>query len=212
MSDLARQRDARDVWVSRSHLHAAVAAALLLSLASFGAGFLAGRHQAVTSAERRDGALVDAVPGRDLLAVLAEVERTSLTSATSAMQYPDLLGKGSAPQVPAEPARPAGVSAEVAAPGEMVFEADVQPASPFTVEVGVFDKVAEARLVREHLRQNGLAGWWWLERVGGAPRYHVCVGGFDSQVEADAEVLRVAPIVQTGPLPGAAPKGVGLTR
>jgi hypothetical protein len=212
MSELARRRDARDVWVSRSHLHAAVAAALLLSLASFGGGFLAGRHQAVTSAEQREGALVDAVPGRDLLAVLAEVERTSLTSATSAMQYPSLLGKGAAPQVPAEPPRPAGVSAEIPSPVSLAFEADAQPSTPFTVEVGVFDTMPGARGVRDHLRQHGLAGWWWLEHVDGVARYHVCVGGFLSQAEADAEIVRVAAIAQTGPIPGTAPKAIALSR
>ncbi|HMV68181.1 MAG TPA: SPOR domain-containing protein [Myxococcota bacterium] len=212
MSDLERRRDARDVWVSRSHLHAAVVAAALLSLTCFGLGFLAGRHQAVTSAEQREGSLADAVPGRDLLAVLAEVERTSLSSATSAMQYPDLLRKGASPQVPAEPARPPGVAADVPSPVTAPFDADPVPGGAFTVEVGVFSDVAGARAARDHLRQRELAAWWWLERVDGVAAYHVAVGGFATQGEADAEVVRVAAVAQTGPTPGAAPRVVGLTQ
>lgn len=206
MSDLARRRDAREVWVSRSHLHSAVVIAVLLAMFSFGTGFLFGRHQAASTGDRETLAFAGDVPGRELLAVLAEVERNSITSASSAMVYPDLLDKNGTAQVPTTEPPVAGLRADVPAPVSAAFTADPTPAGAYTVEVGVFEDMLVARATREQLRNRNVKAWWWMERVDGQARYHVAAGGFGSQAEADAELAVVNGALADAPRTGATPR------
>lgn len=206
MSDLARRRDAREVWVSRSHLHSAVVIAVLLAMFSFGTGFLFGRHQAASTGDRETLAFAGDVPGRELLAVLAEVERNSITSASSAMVYPDLLDKNGTAQVPTAEPPVAGLRADVPAPISAAFTADPTPAGTYTVEVGVFEDMLVARATREQLRNRNVKAWWWMERVDGQARYHVAAGGFGSQAEADAELAVVNGALADAPRTGATPR------
>lgn len=206
MSDLARRRDAREVWVSRSHLHSAVVIAVLLAMFSFGTGFLFGRHQAASTGDRETLAFAGDVPGRELLAVLAEVERNSITSASSAMVYPDLLDKNGTAQVPTAEPPVAGLRADVPAPISAAFTADPTPAGAYTVEVGVFEDMLVARATREQLRNRSVKAWWWMERVDGQARYHVAAGGFGSQAEADAELSVVNAALADAPRSGATPR------
>jgi hypothetical protein len=210
MSDLARRRDAREVWVSRSHLHSAVAIAVLLAMFSFGTGFLVGRHQAASTGDRETLAFAGDVPGRELLAVLAEVERNSITSASSAMVYPDLLDKNGTAQVPTTEPAVAGLRADVPAPVSAAFTADPTPAGSYTVEVGTFDDMLAARAAREQLRNRSIKAWWWMERVDGQARYHVSAGGFATQPEAVAELAAVVSALGDAPRTGAMPRVVAI--
>lgn len=215
MSELNRRKDAREVWVSRSHLHAAAAGATLLSVAFFGLGFLAGRHQAFTAVEaaREERTLVGHVPGRDLLALLAEVERSSVTSASSTVVYPELL-RGDAP-VPALPPAPVqdGVEVQVPPPPVVVaFEGDPRPAAPLTMQVGQYVAQSDAAAMRAHLKALGLDAWWSLERVGGETRYTVAVGGFPAAESAAAALPVISDAARTAPVAGAAPQVAALSR
>jgi hypothetical protein len=214
MSDLNRRKDDREVWVSRSHLHAAVAGAVLLSVAFFGLGFLAGRHQAFTAVEasREERTLVGHVPGRDLLALLAEVERSSVTSASSTVVYPELL-RGHAPELALPTAPPQeGVGVQVPAPPVLTaFEGDPRPSAPFTIQVGQYPAQAEAAAMRSHLKSLGLDAWWSLERVGGETRYTVAVGGFAAAEAAAAALPVISDAARTAPVAGAAPQVAALS-
>jgi cell division septation protein DedD len=202
MSEYAQRRDAREVWVSRSHLHAALAAAMLLSVACFGGGYLVGRLQTSAHADAPVQVLAGDVPGRELLAVLAEVERNAVTSASAAMIYPDLLQKNGAPQVPTEAPSAVGVRAEIPAPVAASFEPDPLPPGAWTVRVGAFRELGVARDVRAAMREQGHAAWWRMARVDGALNVEVSVGGFASEEEAEAALARVAASLATAVQPG----------
>jgi hypothetical protein len=215
MSELKGRKDAREVWVSRSHLHAAAAGATLLSVAFFGLGFLAGRHQAFTAVEaaREERTLVGHVPGRDLLALLAEVERSSVTSASSTVVYPELLrGDAPAPALPAAPDQD-GVEVQVPPPPVLAaFEGDPRPSAPFTIQVGQYVAQSEAAAMRAHLKALGLDAWWSLERVGGETRYTVAVGAFPAAESAAAALPVISDAARTAPVAGAAPQVAALSR
>ena len=74
MGELAARHRARDLWVSRSHLGAAVAGTIVLSLTTFALGYTLGRSDAppATSAVLADASRDDA-----LLELLARVEATA---------------------------------------------------------------------------------------------------------------------------------------
>jgi hypothetical protein len=207
MSELARRRDARDLWVSRSHLHAAIAAASLLAVMSFAGGYALGRGKTGASEAPHLASLTDAVPGEDLVELLAQVERTAIAHPSQAMVYSDWAeGKGALP-VPPQGGDAAGVEAVVGpSPLTSSIEADGLPRAKWTVEVGSFDAEADGRAVRDWLRDQAQPAFMTVRIKEGARTFWVGVGGFGSQEEAKAAATVLAPVV------AGAPRSVGVPR
>jgi hypothetical protein len=213
MSDLARRRDAREYWVSRGHLHAGLVASLLMAFVSFGFGFLLGQSRVGAATAPPERVLLAHVPGEDLVALLAEVERGTLASASSAIVYPELIEGEQPPALPAAPADLIGVDATLAPPPRaMELEPDPVPPGVMTVQVGTFAELDDARRMRDHLLAQQVQAWWSVERVDGAPVYRVAIGGFLDAASAEAALVSVAPIVRTSPVTVGAPEVVPIER
>ena len=132
MSELARRRRARDLWISRGHVWAALAAAALIGLAGFiGGWWMAGSRTASPAAPvvtTADEALVD---------LLARVDRRVVAhDGAETLTFPDaLMGIGGPATVP-EPAAEDPVITTVAAgagasrPVELIVRAASQAAQP----------------------------------------------------------------------------------
>jgi hypothetical protein len=200
MSELQRLKEARtgvnlgplggEVPRTRALAYAVSAAALLVT------GFAAG--YATSGWIRPSGAgevpsFSDAVPGRDLVALLAEVERVDRTTTSGEMRYPELLQKGEPIQVPAAPPPSPETRAELLpSTAQVDVQVDPAPAGAFTVELGSFAEEDDARALREHLKGRDQPVWWRVERVGGVPAWIVSVGGYASEAEAKAAIPAIA--------------------
>ena len=192
MSELARLRDARSIEVSRGHVQAWAITAFSAVAASFALGFWLGRANGGDSHPRAPS-LVDVVPGTDLVALLAEIERSTLATASPAMKYPELLADGSASPVPTRAPKPAELSATVSsAGGAPSFIPDPTPDGAFTVQLGAFDDADAAERLRTHLLDREQPVWWTLVRTDGKPRFTVSVGGYASREAADNAVPGIA--------------------
>lgn len=213
MSDLERRRDAREYWVSRGHLHAGIVASLLMAFVSFGMGFLLGQSRVGAAVVPPERALLARVPGEDLVALLAEVERGTLKSASSAIVYPQLIEGVGPPAVPTELTPGIGVDAMVGLPPRPAeLQPDRVPAGVFTVQAGAFGVADDAVRVRDHLLAQQVPAWLSVEHVDGVPAYRVAIGGFASALEAEAALGVVAPIVRTSPVTLGAPEVVPIER
>ncbi|MFM2160879.1 MAG: hypothetical protein RLZZ383_391 [Pseudomonadota bacterium] len=192
MSELARLRDARSIEVSRGHVQAWALTAISAVAASFALGFWLGRTN-VEDRHPRAPSLVDVVPGTDLVALLAEIERSTLATASPAMKYPELLADGSASPVPTRAPESAELQATVSsAGGAPSFVPDPTPDGAFTVQLGAFDDAVAAERLRTHLQGREQPVWWTLVRTDGKPRFTVSVGGYPSREAADEAVPAIA--------------------
>ena len=178
MGELAARHRARDLWVSRSHLAAAVAGAIVLSLTTFALGYTLGHSDAPPAAPV---VLADAARDDALVELLARVESTAAADGgVQSLTFPDALkgGPGSGEPLDLGPADPA-------------------PAGRFTVAVVSTSKRAEAEATRERLRAAGLEAWMRAELVGGKPRWRVAVGGHPTS-KAAGEALPAVMAVGVG--------------
>lgn len=207
MSDLARRRDARELWVSRSQTHAALVASVLVSVITFGLGYMLGSARTDAVAAPPEQTLLASVPGEDLVALLAKVERGTAGPASSAIVYPELIDDQEPLAVPKASEDEPGVDArlEPSRVGEMELP-DVKPPGEFTIDVGAFDKIAMARDLRDHLVAQELQAWWTVERIDGVASYRVLVGGFSEESAATADLTRVAAVLETSPVTPGAPR------
>lgn len=182
MGELAARHRARDLWVSRSHLAAAAAGAIVLSLTTFALGYTLGRSEGTADVPR--GApvvLADAARDDALVELLARVESTATADGgVQALTFPDTLkgGPGSGEALGLGPADPA-------------------PPGRFTILVVSTSSRAEAEATRERLRAAGLEAWMRAELVGGKPRWRVSVGGHPTE-ESAAEALPAVHAVGVG--------------
>ncbi|MEQ1564918.1 MAG: hypothetical protein ABMA64_04720 [Myxococcota bacterium] len=93
MSELARRRDARDLWISRGHLRAGAALGLLACAASFLLGFVVGRDHPPTPST--------AAPDESLVDLLARIEATAdPDAAVRELTFPDTLRAAVEPPPP----------------------------------------------------------------------------------------------------------------
>lgn len=186
MGDLARRRAARDLWISRGHLKAALVGSFLLSAVSFGLGYLLGSDgEAVPVA--RPVAFADQVPGEDLVELLARVEANrSPEGAVEALTFPDSLAGAAPAQGPMAP-----MVVEEEAPVAFVGEAeapavDAPPRGTHTLRLAEVGSVEAARELASAVQVEGLVPWVGAEIVDGELRYTVSLGGFASQRAAEA--------------------------
>lgn len=206
MSDLARRKDARELWVSRSHLHAAAAMALLGGLICFGAGYALGRSGMSAAEPVRHATLTGDVPGRELVELLAEVERAAMVHPSSAMQYPNWAESEDGLELPDDVPPSAGVTAAVPAPPRTdTPQTDTLPDAAWTISVGTFETKDEAWGVREHLRAKALDAWVTVRLEDGKTLWWVGVEGFEEPLAAEerlaltVEAMKDAPSSQGEP-------------
>jgi hypothetical protein len=169
MGELAARHRARDLWISRSHVGAALTGAIVLSLTTFAMGYTLGRSDAPPAAPV---VLADATRDDALVELLARVEATAAADGgASALTFPDALKGGAGSGEPLD-----------------LGPTDAAPAGRYTVVVASSTSRAEAEAVRERLRAAGLEAWMRAELVGGKPRWRVAVGGHPTE-EAAAEAM-----------------------
>lgn len=194
MGELEMRRAARDMWVSRGHLKAALVGAFLLSGVSFGTGYVFGSGTAEAPRPAMAG-FTDQVPGEDLVALLARVESNrSPQGGVETLTFPDALA-GSDPAV-----GPLDVSAEaLGAPVEYVADAsadvmvDAPPVGAYTLTVATMSELdAAEQFIAQLSPVEGLTPWVGAEIVGGEIRYVVSLGGFASRDAAEAALSELA--------------------
>lgn len=161
--ELTKRRRARDVRISRAHLWAGAALLVSAVSAAFGAGYVLGRE--IPAPPPRQ-AYVATAEGRELVEVLARVEaNVDVDAGVERLTFPHAL--------------------------TTPVEGDAPPPGRYTVDVGSFDAPEAAREIRAHLRSKALPAWLTVERVGGAARYRVSVGDFESEADATKSMERV---------------------
>ena len=198
MGELARRRRARDLWISRSHLLAAAAGAVVLSVVSFGSGYLMGRGEATPTASAPAASLTANVPDDALVELLARVEATAARDGgVDALTFPEALrgeqGGGLSAVMGAEPAEEPVVVPPAEPPD---LEGDPLPAGRYTIDVLRTATEDRARELQQELIAVGLDAFVAVELVDGGVRYRLGVGGYRTETAATqalAEVLLALP-------------------
>lgn len=197
MSELARRRSARDLWISRGHLYAMGTGAAFAVLAAFAAGYVTGRgsvEAGLPSAQRYAGDAGDVA----LVELLARVDATATPDGgVLELTFPDALA-GRAVEAPAiEPVPPAPEGAEVPPVAVELPEAgDTPPPGRWTVAAVATDARVDADRVAADLRSREVEAWVGVEQVDGQARYRVSVGGWGSRTEAEGALSRLAPVIE----------------
>lgn len=199
MTDLARQRSARDLWISRSHLFALAAGVVMLVVASFAVGYGMGRQ----SVE------LPAVPTRSFAGEAGDDALVELLGRVDAIATPDggvgkltfpneLAGVAVAAAVPApDGERDGGVAANVP-PGEAQSMGPIAAAPPgsWTIAARSLDSREEAEAVASTLRGQELEAWVGVELVAGKQRWRASVGGWGSRSEAEHAAKKLSAAIE----------------
>jgi len=185
MSELARRRSARDIWISRSHLYALGSGAALAILVSFAVGYVLGRESVdlprpvatAFAGEAGDEALVE---------LLARVDATATPDGgVRDLTFPNALrGEGGDVQIPA-PVESDAVTELEGAPRLRLAPGDEAPPGRWTVLAATLDTRADADEIAESLRGRELQAWVGVEQSDGRTRFRVAVGGWGSRTEAE---------------------------
>ena len=178
MSELTRRRNARDLWVSRSHLWAAAASAGIAILLAFLVGTVVGR--AAARSERAEQ--LDGYSDEDLVSLLARIEASgSRAGGAEHLTYPEALtGQPVEIAIPAAPELPGRVDV---APPPLVTMPGVS-APPSTGVGALVLRTADAELARtrlEALVSASLPVWVRVERNAGVDVVEVGVGPWEDQ-------------------------------
>jgi hypothetical protein len=225
MGELAKRRAARDLWISRGHVKAALVGAFLLSGVSFGLGYVTGHggssRDAVAPATV---GFTEQVPGEDLVALLARVEsnRAALGGVES-LTFPDELGRsadevdmGPMPEAEAMPTLPPvpdadGPALEVHFDGQATTapELPAPPVGAYTLQVATVATREAADQLAASLggciaggdgcpaALEGLSPWIGAVIVDGELKYTVSIGGFASQSAAEQALEGVVVLPDT---------------
>lgn len=162
MGDLARYRRDRDLHLSRGHLAASVIGVMLLVATSFTLGYGMGHRE---GPEVQTTRFTSEAPREDLVELLARVESSGdTTGGVGRLTFPDALTRNT---------------------GGALLDSEPAPAGSFRIEVGRYADVADARALREHLREGGVQAWVGAELESGVMSWRVAVGGFRSQDDLD---------------------------
>lgn len=177
MGELAREREVRDLRVSRGHIAAGVVGTVLLVCTAFGVGFALGHDEAPEAAVRpEDGELVE---------LLARLEASGRRS-TDELTYPDALaGRLGDVTVAPDAAGPDGLSQHIDGAASDALVGDTPPDGAYTVVVARVPSVEAGRGIRDGLRAAGKAdAWLWVERIDGHPNVRVALGGAADEAAA----------------------------
>jgi cell division septation protein DedD len=185
MSELARQRSARDIWISKGHLYAMGVGLALAVVAAFAAGYGAGRQSVELPPPSSIRLTGDASDG-SLVELLARVDATATPDGgVLELTFPDALA-GEAPALAAEAVAEQEPTASVAAgEGELPEAADLPPAGRWTVSAVALPSREDADRVAADLKARELEAWVGVEALEGQTRYRVAIGGWGSRVEAE---------------------------
>lgn len=206
MEELKRQRNARDLWVSRGHLYAMAAGTLVLSLTTFVLGYTIGRDRAPEAPTE----VAVAVGDEPLVELLARVEASARPhGGVDALTFPDALEGTPAlvpgvamtdagPVLPIPPPVISDAVPVVAEPGNAPEPVgDATPSGSFTVEVSRFEHADDAVLEKQKLRAAGLDAWIGLAHVDGRPVHRVSIAGYADEPAATAALPDVAAKVRS---------------
>lgn len=216
--ELARQRDSRDLWISRGHLAAMCAGALVLAGTTFALGLTIGKHDAPTTTVETVGLAAD----RPLVELLARVESSSQPhGGVDRLTFPEVLDGTAAPSPLALPTiapTDAALSAPLPTGDPVVVEPTVvhEPAGDaprdgaFTIEVTRTRDESAAVAMREALRAAGVDSWLFLEQRDGQAAWRVEVGGYADRAAADlamSEVVAKVKALEMTAAPTVVPRG-----
>jgi hypothetical protein len=195
MGELARRRQARDLWISRGHLGAAAAAVGIGLLLAFLVGTAVGRRGVGLDRE----APYAEVPEEALVDLLARVETSAVTGGGAArLTYPEALaGRATEVALPVDPPAPGEVRVEAPPFAEIPGLG-----APPTAGVGVrLARSLERAAVIPHLEaavSEGLPVWARVERSGGVDVFEVGVGPWDDArsgaAALDAAATQLVPL------------------
>jgi len=194
MGDLARRRSGRDIWISRGHVWAVSAGAVVAATLAFGVGFASGRASApVEIADVQTFA--STVPDEALVELLARVEAgAARDGGIEELTFPDALRGRIAGPTSAAPAIDGGTGVVVEVPAGDFAEVSAEPPAQqghFVILVERFRDVLDARSLRDDLREAGLPTWVGVERVDGALTYKVSVGGYGRRASAEQALSEI---------------------
>lgn len=203
MSELARQRNARDIWISRGHLYAMAAGGALAVLASFAAGYGAGRQSVelpATPSQRFAGEAGDDA----LVQLLARVDASATPDGgVLELTFPDALagrdGVGADTDAAGAPLDLGEGAEGVALEGgtaEPPFVEGGAPEGRWTVAAIALASEEDARRVAEDLKSRELEAWVGVEQLEGQTRYRVSVGGWGSRIEAEKALPSLQDTIQ----------------
>jgi hypothetical protein len=184
MGELARQRNARDMWLSKSHLQAMLTGTLLLVGTAFGVGFLVGKGPTRSDASQAVS------KDESLVALLAQVEASQQPrSGVDSLTFPSVL-EGQAAAAPGVAAAAPGAAADdvvTAVAGGAPGAADVAdpvPPGTHTIVAGRFSDLGDARALKAKLAAAGQPAWTSFDIVDGKATITVSIGGFDDEATA----------------------------
>ena len=205
MSQLVRQRRAHDLWISKSHLYAYGASAVLSVIIAFGAGYIAGQGS-VDIPVVSPVAFASEAGSDELVELLARVDASATPDGgVRDLTFPDALtGQLPTVQVPlavdsSEAVHLKGGSVSVPERG------DLPPHGHWTLTAASVEGEAEAEELATVLRERDLEAWVAAEQVDGVTKWRVGVGGWGSKSEAEVALksmrtkvsLEGAPVVVT---------------
>jgi len=225
MGELTKRRAARDLWISRGHVRAALVGAFLLSGVSFGLGYLTGSGNGPAEPARgwAEQGFAEQVPGEDLVGLLARVEANrAALGGVETLTFPDELGRAAddmpvgpmappealvAPEIPQEPV--SDVQTHIPGAPAVAPELPAPPIGAFTLEVATVGSLEAARALADALggcaaggegcppALEGLSAWVGASIVDGELLYTVSLGGFATESAAQEALEGVAVLPDT---------------
>lgn len=187
MTDLARQRRARDIWVSRSHLYALGTGMVLFAIACFALGYTAGRRSVDHFEPTARARLLDQPADDALVELLARVDAAATPDGgVRKLTFPDALAGRAVPLEVPEVARDVDRVALPGGEGEPLEAPDDEvPDGRWTIAVSSFAEKGLAEAARDAMRAREVEAWLGSERRDGDVRFRVAVGGYGSRAEAE---------------------------
>ncbi|MCB9674824.1 MAG: SPOR domain-containing protein [Alphaproteobacteria bacterium] len=198
MSELARRRSARDIWISRGHLYALGAGAALAMLACFAVGYGVGRSS-VDLPEPAATRFAGEAGDEALVELLARVDAAATPDGgVRDLTFPDALrGEAGTLTIPAAPAAAGSASLEGGAIA-LPEAGDAPPAGRWTVIAASVDDRAAADSIAASLRERELEAWVGVEQNDGRTRFRVAVGGWGSKSEAEEALDSLQARIEAG--------------
>lgn len=172
--------------MSRGQLYAAGVGAVAFGAVCLFAGMMFGQSlRSDAPVAVAQVGMVEAVPGRALLELLAQVERASMLHASEQLSYPDALRDADAAwSIPDDPELRGPLITVGALPDPHAPEPDPTPAGKRSLSLDRLP-VADALRRRDELRAAGFAAWVRPAVAGADAKWELLVGGFPDADAAD---------------------------
>lgn len=191
MTDGARSRSDRQIWITRGHLAALAVTTASIALLTFLVGVQVGQRAAseVVAPVAPTGVLPDASAQTSLELLLREVELAQASVDPTgqpqvALSFPHVLGDG-ATASPAASARPlATVSVAPRVDDAPKAPTSRPPVDGWSVQVGSHPTREDADAQLSQLQEHGFSAYRVAALVDGQTWYRVRIGGYASRVDA----------------------------